>query len=252
MNKKNLRRISKGMQRSVKRSDHIITISEFSKKEIMELLNVPEEKISIVYSAPVNSKDVGDVLQVREKFGIEGPYVLYVGTIEPRKNLSRLIRAFDKLKTEHNIPHKLVLAGGNGWNNEEIYETAKNAACKDDIVFTGYLTEKEKNTLYSDAEVFVFPSLYEGFGMPPLEAMGIGCPIVCANAASLPEVVGDAAQLVEPTDEDSIADGIWRVLSDKEYAAELVKRGYERAEVFTWDASAEKLLEICKAFSDEK
>lgn len=246
MNRKNLRRINADIQYSVERSDHIVTISEFSKREICTLLDVPEDKVSIVYSAPAQFGPSGDWAAVAEKYHISKPYILYVGTIEPRKNLTRLIRAFDRLKREHNLPHQLVLAGESGWQNEEIYQTANEVGSKDDIVFTGYVSQEEKNALYQNASVFVFPSLYEGFGMPPLEAMHFDCPVVCADAASLPEVVGDAARLVDPLDEADIAAGLWNVLSDEVYAADLVQKGRVQKDKFTWDESARCLAEICK------
>lgn len=251
MNRKNLRRIKQGIDYSAQRSDHIITISEFSKKEIVTLLKVPEEKVSVVYCAPAQAEEPEDFRKVAEKFAIHAPYLLYVGTIEPRKNLVRLLRAFEQLKVQHGIPHKLVLAGGSGWNNEDIYETAKDLSCMKDILFTGFVTGREKNALYQQADAFVFPSLYEGFGIPPLEAMHFGCPVVCARAASLPEVVGDAAVLVDPLDEQSIADGVWQVIGDCSFKSELIRKGYEQEKKFTWDAAAEKLKKICHHVLEE-
>ena len=247
----NLRRIKNGIRSSIERSDHILTISEFSRQEICTLLNVPKEKVSIVYSAPMQGGAIADWGKVAGKFHISKPYLLYVGTIEPRKNLTRLIRAFEYLKQEHHIPHQLVLAGGSGWQNEEIYQTAKEVKSKHDILFTGYISQEEKNALYKHASVFVFPSLYEGFGMPPLEAMHFDCPAVCADAASLPEVVGDAARLVNPLDEVSIAEGLWHVLSDEAYAACLIQKGRERKNKFTWEHSARRMTEICKTVLGE-
>lgn len=241
MDAKNLRRLRKGMKYSVERSDHILTVSEFSKREIINLLGVKKDRVSVVYNAP--SIGTGAVAEKE----IHGPYILYVGTIEPRKNLTRLIRAFDLIKRERGIPHKLVLAGGKGWNNEEIYKTASNAKYSEDIEFTGYVDEPRKNSLYKYADVFIFPSLYEGFGIPPLEAMAFGCPVVTSNVASLPEIVGDAAELVDPMDEQSIAEGLWKALSDKVYADDLIQRGYEQIKKYTWAASARKLTDICQS-----
>lgn len=241
---KNRRRLQNGMERSVGRSDHLIAVSEFSKREIVEMLGVPADKVAVVPNAPSLNGQTADFAVCAGKFHLKKPYLLYVGTIEPRKNLARLIRAFARLKREQGIPYRLVLAGGKGWANEEIYQAA---ASVEDVVFTGYLSEGEKYALYENAEAFVFPSLYEGFGIPPLEAMTFGCPVVCADAASLPEVVGDAAELVDPLDEISIAEGIWHVLSNREHADEMVRRGYERAKKYTWAASADKLTDVCKA-----
>ena len=246
MDKRNLKRLRSDMEYSVERSDHIITISEFSKREITELLGIPAEKISVVYCAPSLVENCGEEEKTAEKFGVRGPFLLYVGTIEPRKNLVRLLRAFDLLKQRYDIPHKLVLAGGKGWGYTEIYQVAETLSCPEDVVFTGYVSSGEKNWLYRHASLFVFPSLYEGFGIPPLEAMSFGCPVVCANAASLPEIAGDAAELVDPLEEESISTGIWRVLSNQQYAKMLIRSGYQQIKQFSWDRSAETLRQICR------
>ncbi len=246
MDQRNYRRLKNEMARSIERSDHILTVSTFSKEEIHKLLHIPREKISVVYNAASCSPETDPFETVAEKYQIHRPYILYVGTIEPRKNLVRLIHAFSQLRKEYGIPHQLVLTGGRGWNCEDIYRTAKESAPGNEAVFTGYVSQGEKNTLYQNANVFVFLSLYEGFGIPPLEAMAFGCPVVCSNAASLPEVVGEAARLVDPLDEADIAQGIWDVLSDGGYASRLVERGYQQAKKFTWEASAKKLTEICR------
>ena len=246
----NLRRIRKGIGRSIRRSDRIVTISEFSKRELMELLDVPEEKIRVVYTAPSSPEEPADFQMCQEKFRIRRPYLSYVGTIEPRKNLERLLLAFELLKREHHVPHQLVLAGGKGWRDEGIYRTAAGLSCARDVVFTGYVTQAEKSALYRNADAFVFPSLYEGFVMPPLEAMAQGCPVVCSGAASLPEVAGDAAELVDPLEAEDIARGIWRVLSDSGRAAGLVERGRRQAKRFTWDASAQALARVCQELSE--
>lgn len=245
MKKSNLIRLNKGIEYSIKRSDTILTVSHFTKKEMIELLHIPEEKISIAYCAPSIDPNCADYNQVKSKFGIEKGYILFVGTIEPRKNVVRLLRAFELLKTRYNIEHKLVLAGGKGWRDTEFYKILSESKFSNDIVLTGFITNEEKNTLYKNATVFVFPSLYEGFGIPPLEAMTWGCPVVTANAASLPEVVGDAAVLVDPFDVDSIAKGIYHVISDKAYAEELKTKGCERAHYYTWEKTKEQFINAC-------
>lgn len=244
MDRRNYKRLQDGLLRSVSRSDRILTLSRFSKEEIVSLLGVPDEKISIVPCAPSLSKAVVDFSLCAERFHITRPYLLYVGTIEPRKNLVRLLKAYSLLKREQGIAHQMVLAGGRGWEAEEIYREAERT---DGVILTGYLTAEEKNALYQHAAAFVFPSLYEGFGIPPLEAMAFGCPVVCSNAASLPEVVGEAARLVDPLDELDIAQGIWDVLSDEKYASQLISGGCRQLKKYSWDASAEKLAGICGA-----
>lgn len=251
MDRRNLKRLKNGIQHSVKRSNRILTDSEFSKREIVELLSVPEHKVSVVSCAPSLTSDVASFADLKQKYKITHPYVLYVGTIEPRKNLSRLVNAFAQLKERENLSHQLVLAGGKGWENEDIYQMVDKMFHNGEVIFTGYVTNAEKNALYQNAELFVFPSLYEGFGIPPLEAMTFGCPVVSSNAASLPEVVGDAAELVDPMNTESIAKGMWKVLSDNLYRAELVQKGYKQVKKFNWDDSAKKLMQICREVLEE-
>lgn len=251
MDKRNLSRITRDIRSSVARSHHILTVSEFSKREIIELLQIEPEKISVVYNAPSISVNQASAVDLEAHYGIRLPYLLYVGTIEPRKNLTRLIHAYEKLRDGSGISHQLVLAGGRGWGTEEIYQTARDSKYAEDIIFTGYISGVEKSTLYANAAAFLFPSLYEGFGIPPLEAMWFGCPVVCANASSLPEVVGDAAELVDPMDVDDISKGICRVILDRKYASHLSIRGNEQVKKFTWDASAQHLREICCRILEE-
>lgn len=247
MDPKNLRRIRNGIQRSIDASEIVLTISEFSKREITELLDIPEERLAVVYYAASLGSDTGDFPAVSAQYNIRRPYILYVGTIEPRKNLMRLLRAFERLKKEANIPHQLVLAGGKGWVCEDIYRTASEITGNQDVVFCGYVSSAVKNALYANAAAFVFPSLYEGFGIPPLEAMTFGVPVICAGAASLPEVVGDAAALVDPLDEVDIAEGIWKVISNQDYAKALGERGRTRARKFSWEDSAQTLFNLYRS-----
>lgn len=256
---KTYRFLKEGLDRSIEGSERIITVSEFTKHEIMRLLSVPEEKIEVVYNAPACS-DGCDISPSREeesvfdslkqRFGVRVPYVLFVGSIEPRKNLKRLIKAFKQIKKSEKLSHQLVLAGGKGWRNEEILREAASLSDSGDLVFTGFVSNMEKDVLYRNAELLVFPSLYEGFGIPPLEAMHHGCPVVAADAASIPEVVGDAAYLVDPLEEESIAEGILKVLTDKPLAETLRRRGFEREKLFTWEKSAEQFMEVIRGMAE--
>lgn len=244
MDQRNLHRIRKGIARSIQVSEIILTVSEFSKREIVDLLHLPEEKVQVVYNAASLGTESADWVAMAKRYRITKPYLLYIGTIEPRKNLQRLLLAFERLKKEAGIPHQLVLAGGKGWKCEGIYQTAEKIYGSNDVIFCGYVSSAEKNALYQHAEIFVFPSLYEGFGIPPLEAMHFGVPVVCANAASLPEVVGEAACLVEPENELHIARGIYGLLSDEEQRIRTGEQGYARAKLFSWEHSAQKLEKI--------
>lgn len=242
----NLLNLRANVARGVERADRIVTISEFSKQEIHSLLQVPLENIDIIYPAASVSDDTVDKAVLCGKFGITAPYILFVGNIEPRKNLVRVLQAFDLLKKEQGIPHKLVLAGGQGWKNEKIHATVDGLSCADDIIFTGYVSNGEKNALYQYAQAFVFPSLYEGFGIPPLEAMHFGCPVVCSNAASLPEVCGDAAAMVDAYQVESIAAGLWDVISDEDYRNSLIQKGYDQEKSFSWEESTKQLTQLCQ------
>lgn len=247
MDKKILQRITKGIAHSVEVSQKIITVSQFSKREIMELLGLPAERIAVVYNAPSLSGETAEPGVLAREYKIRAPYLLYVGTIEPRKNLERLLKAFGRLKQDTGLPHQLVLAGGRGWQCEGIYQTASRIPGKEDVIFCGYVSGAVKNTLYQNAQAFVFPSVYEGFGIPPLEAMSFGVPVVCADAASLPEVVGDSARLVKAEDELSIAEGIHQVLTDQAYADLLRRKGPDRARQFSWERSAQVLRDIYRS-----
>ena len=244
MDARNLTRLQNGMRRSLDHSDWIVTDSEFVKGEIAHELGFDANRISIVYPAAVDEATrelPPDYL--KEKWGLEKPYLLYLGTIEPRKNINRLIQAYEKVSRELAQPPKLVLAGGKGWKAEETYLLAERLA-PEQILFTGYLTAEEKSLLYRQAALFVFPSLYEGFGIPVLEAMQYGVPVVCANASSLPEVAGDGARFVEPTDVNDIAEGMLELLNDPARAEQLSLRGKAQAERFSWDQSAEQLMQL--------
>ena len=251
MQSRNRRRIQRDIRYSLDRSSRVVTITEFSKRELMELLAVPEENISIVSPAPSLSAGCTPFADLTAWYPIRGPYLLYVGNLEPRKNLPTLLLAFHRLQQETGLSHQLVLAGNPGWKNDEVHRCIEALGLSERVVFTGYISGADKNALYQNAALFVFPSLYEGFGIPPLEAMHFGCPVVCARAASLPEVVGDAAAMADPLDSVGLAEAMWRVLSNGDYAAGLVERGYRQAQKYNWDASAEKLTALCKAVLGE-
>ena len=209
-----------------KTSCRLLTVSEFSKQEIMHLLSVPSDKIEVIYNA-VTEPDTVDATQE-----VSYPYVLSVSSTNPRKNLVRLIEGFLTLKDNN---HKLVLVG---------LPEGKHPTVPDDgnVLFLGYVSDQRLVRLYQQASAFVYPSLYEGFGIPPLEAMQYGCPVVVANSSSLPEICGDAALYIDPTSSHSIGQGIQQMVSDHTLREKLIKRGHERIKQFSWKVSAEKLL----------
>lgn len=243
--------LNKSLRKSCKRADKIITVSQFSKQEIIKYLGVEKSKIVVMPNGvdlsvfhPNYSEQ--DICRVTQKYGIPREYLLYLGTIEPRKNLERLIQAYAQLKSEIPTAPKLVIAGGNGWLYESIYETVKIMSIESDVIFTGYINQEDLPILIKGAKIFLFPSLYEGFGMPPIEAMACGTPVIVSNAASLPEVVGDAAFFVDPFSADSIKESLKQLLYDEKKRFELSARGIERARQFTWDKSAEIIRKVCE------
>lgn len=239
------------MKRSCRHADHIVTVSEFSKKEILKYLHVPEEKVTVVPNAvdhTVYRPDYTDqqIRKVLDKYGIKKAYFLYLGTIEPRKNLDRLLLAYQRLYEttgKKEIP-QLVLAGGKGWLCSSIYERARSMKLEKQIVFTGYVPQADSPLLMCGALAFVFPSLYEGFGMPPLEAMACGTPVIVSNTSSLPEVAGDAGILVNARSVGEICRAMRRIMEDQAYRKVLRERGMKRAGMYHWKQSAQMLMEV--------
>lgn len=252
MDKRNLKRIKDDIQYSVDRSDKIITVSESSKNDIIKFLNVDESKIEIVYNGvdyeKFNKYYTEDIkLIVRNKYNLPQNYILYMGTLEPRKNIDSIIEAFALIKKQEDFDNiKLVIAGKKGWLFEDIFNLVDKLNLKDHVIFTDYVDETDKPIIYNMAKLFVFPSLYEGFGIPVLEAMASSVPVITSNMSSLPEVAGDAAILVNPKDIEDIAKNMIKILSDDDLKNELVRKGYIQAQKFTWEASAEKLYNIYK------
>lgn len=245
--------MEKHMKKSCKRADFIITISEFSKREIVKYMNVDADKVKVVpcgVDLSVYQPDIAEeqVMSVKKKFGIDDSYFLYLGTLEPRKNVPLIIEAYYELKErlKTNIP-KLVIAGKKGWGYQAIFEKVQNYDLLNDVIFTGYVSEEEKPVLLKGAICFLFPSLYEGFGMPPLEAMACGTPVIVSNQASLPEVVGDAGLYVEVNDCESMSQYMELLSSDGDYRSLIGEQGREQAEQFSWFEAAKDLLKVYEA-----
>lgn len=227
--------------RIIRNSRYVITVSEFSKREIMELLKVPQDKIKVIYNAVSEEFENQKIIDntISNKYA---NYILAVSSLDPRKNFKNLILAFNKL----NIPGiKLVVAGK---ENRKVFNDTKMRRAADftNVEFTGHVSDAQLAGLYKNAKLFVYPSFYEGFGLPPLEAMSYGCPVIVSNLASLPEVCKDAAYYIEPYNVESIAEGIKKVLSDQVLREDLIRKGRERIKSFNWDNSAKKLNEVLK------
>lgn len=177
---------------------------------------------------------------IKEKYNISSDFILFVGTIQPRKNLQRLIEAFSKISKKNII---LVIVGKKGWQYEEILEAPQNFGVSDRVKFLDFVPDEDLTALYKEAACFVLPSLYEGFGLPILEAMKYGCPVITSNVSSMPEASGDAALYVNPEDVDDIADKIEKLISDEKLRSDLVERGYKQIKKFSWEKTAKQTLE---------
>jgi glycosyltransferase involved in cell wall biosynthesis len=229
-------------------SSRILTVSEASKRDIVRLLDVPPDKVVVVYNA-IDERfweepDVESVERVRERFQLHQRFILYAGTIKPHKNLVRLIEAFHELRQTGLDDLKLLIIGDEISKLPALRRAVHQHKLHKHVRFLGYLPDETQAILYRLAAVFAFPSLYEGFGLPPLEAMASGTPVVTSNVSSLPEVVGDAAVLVDPHDLASIVGGLRRVLTDPALAADLRRRGLERARMFSWEQSVAKTFAL--------
>lgn len=242
------------LKRYIDRADSIIAISEHTKRDIINFFNVPEEKVRVILlAADERFRCIEDKEAIRKTldiYGISDEYILYTGPMELRKNVPALVRAYSILKTENKISHKLVLAGNKGGGQyKEIMDIISSDGIENEVIFTGFVADDDLPYLYNGASVFAFPSLYEGFGLPPLEAMACGCPVVTSNTSSLPEVVGDAGLMVDPNRPEELAEAMWRILEESELRAELRERGLKRAAEFSWRRCAEETLAVYRELS---
>jgi glycosyltransferase involved in cell wall biosynthesis len=236
------------MAMAARRSTHVMTVSESSKRDIMRFFHTDPDKISVIPNAYDERIGVEpgeeDVIRVRERYQLHDEFVLYAGNVKPHKNLERLIDAFDLVR-KRGLDHlKLVLIGDDISKYAALRRAVHHYQLHKYVRFLGYLPEETLAVMYRLAGVFVFPSLYEGFGLPPLEAMASGTPVVTSNVSSLPEVAGDAAVLVDPYDPHAIADGIYRVLTDEALRRDLRQKGLARAHQFSWEASVRRIHDI--------
>ena len=311
---KNYWHFSMNPKKQAERADQIIAVSQSTKDDLIDLYKINPEKIKVIYSG-INlvSKDLNYELSLRgshsdrsnpetttqkirlrdcrtpcgsfamtarskkiiKKYNLPEKYILYLGTLEPRKNIIGLIKAFEILKMKRNPPnplcergnilsfckkekralplsqkgageipeYKLVIAGSKGWLYEDIFKTVKKSPVKDDIIFTGFVDDQDKSILYGLADLFVYPSFYEGFGFPPLEAMAVGTPVITSNFSSLPEAVGDAAIMVNPYNLDELSKAMEMVLSDEKLRDILISRGFEQIKKFSWQNCARETLD---------
>jgi len=238
------------VKKLVNKFDHLIAVSQSTKNDIVELLGVVPEKVSVIYSGIDSSYfpvvDVEGLDRVRIRYELPEKYILYLGNVEPRKNLVGLIRAYNELRDSRPdlSAVKLVIAGATGWKIGDIFKELELSAYESDIIFLGYVDKVDKPAIYSLATVFAYPSFYEGFGFPPLEAMACGTPVVTSNISSLPEIVGSAALTVDPHNVSAIANALGQVLSDKNLALKLRQEGFRQVKQFNWESAAQKYLAL--------
>jgi glycosyltransferase involved in cell wall biosynthesis len=225
----------------------IITPTESVKREVSERLKVDPEKIVVTHEAPrrgFQRMPFADIAEAKRRLGIEDEFLLFVGTIEPRKNLLTLMRAFDQILRQTSRRPQLVVAGAEGWLMDQLFAFIKESSIGDRLLLTGYLDDKDLRALYSSCRAFVYPSIYEGFGLPPLEAMACGAPVIAGNIATFQETLGSAAELVEPNDVEALARSIVEILGDEDRRRDLSRRGLEQAAKFSWERTAELTLEV--------
>ncbi|MEW5766349.1 MAG: glycosyltransferase [bacterium] len=234
---------------SIKGADLIIAVSRKTKEDIIEFFGVPENKIKVVYEG-VNKRvyrpieDTRSMEKIRQKYHIFDPFILNVGALQPRKNIQGIIKAYYKLKNDNYLDYKLVIPGRKGWLYNEIFQLVRDLELEKDVIFTGAVENEELSYLYNAAELFVFPSFYEGFGLPVLEAMACGTPVITSNTSSLTEVAGEAAILVDPHNVEELAEAMHRVLTDTALKDQMREKGLEQVSKFSWEKCARETLEV--------
>jgi len=231
---------------AVRRADRLIAISESTKRDLIALFGATPERVSVIYCGkdaalvPTTERAAFDAW--RKARGVPEKMILFVGTLEPRKNVARLLRAFARAKRAARLPHKLVLIGARGWKYAQVDAIIAQEQIANEVIFAGYVSQEELPRWYQAADLFVYPSLYEGFGMPPLDAMACGTPVVTSNAASLPEVVGDAAIQIAPEDENALTDALVRALTDQVLREQMIAQGLTQAAKFSWTRAGHETM----------
>lgn len=223
-----------------RRATHLIAVSEATRQDVIAAYGLPPEKITVIHEAAdpqFRPQSPERIAAARARYQLPETYLLYVGTIEPRKNLTRLLHAWEPLYRAGEAP-PLVIVGKRGWLVEDFYTALEASPAREGVRFTGYVADEDLPALYAGARAFTFLSLYEGFGLPPLEAMACGAPVLCSDTSALPEVVGDAALTVSPTSVDAIREGLRRLLTAADLRADLRERGLHRAAAFSWERAA--------------
>jgi len=248
---KTVKEVDEQLKRVLSEADLLVADSYNTKSDLMKFYSVNDSKIQVIYpGVDVQPFPFGDrdYYPDRRTGKVDTPgveeYILFVGTIEPRKNIQGLIKAFNLLKKEHGIKHKLIIAGMKGWMYEDIFKEYENSEFQNDIIFKGYVGNKELAELYKNASVFVYPSFYEGFGFPILEAFGYNVPVVTSQTSSCGEVAGDGALLINPDNYKEIGEGIFKIINSESLRQELIAKGLSRVKEFTWEKTAKEFLKL--------
>ncbi|MEM9545581.1 MAG: glycosyltransferase family 1 protein [Bacteroidota bacterium] len=238
-----------------KKADHIVAVSEFTRQDIIQTYNLDPAKVSVAGNATPSGfapLEEEEKKLVRQELTDGKPYFIYVGSLHPRKNVVKLINAFDQFKKEHKTDHKLVLVGRLAWKNEQLNKTYETTTYRDDIILTGHIMKQQLPRYMASAEALTYVSVLEGFGIPLLEAMSSGTPVITSNVSSMPEVAGDAAILVDPHDPKSIASGMYEIISNEPLKKELVSKGFDRAKEFSWKKTADHIYQELKNCTKQK
>ena len=238
----------------VARAARIIAVSRFTANELRDNFPNSPEKTTVIHEAPPDEyapvEDPALLSEAAEKYRLPEKFILFLGTLEPRKNLTRLIEAYSSIC--HSIPHELVLAGAMGWKNRSLNDLLETNSLKDRIHLTGYVDSEDIPALFSLAEFSVYPSLYEGFGLPVLESMACGTPVLTSSVSSLPEVSGGAALLADPLSTESIAEGLRNLALSDDLREDLRRKGFARAAEFSWEKAARETIEVYRSVLDEE
>jgi glycosyltransferase involved in cell wall biosynthesis len=234
--------------RSARCASRVLTLSESSRRDLVECYGISPDKIVAIPLAPAPEfrpvLDDSQMEEIRQRYGTSTRYILAVGNLQPRKNISRLVEAYASLRVESDSLPRLVIVGRAQWRASEVYRTVERSGLQEQVRFTGYVPDEDLVPLYSGSEVLVYPSIYEGFGLPILEAMACGTPVITSRTSSMPEVAGDAALLVDPYSTAEIAETISLVLTNENLKQDLAKRGLKRAAQFTWEQTAQETLSV--------
>ncbi len=233
----------------VRRADAIIAVSQHTRRDLLEVYATPPQKVYVVEEGideRFRPAGEADIRRVKERYSIRRPYLLMVGTLEPRKNHALAFRALAQLKAE-GWPHCLVAVGGGGWLFDAVQRQVESLQLSDDVIFAGHVADADLPALYSGADCFLMPSLYEGFGIPVLEAMACGAPVVCSKVSSLPEVAGEAARFIEPLTAEGLADAVRQVLSHPKMADKMLSDGMRQAGRYRWQRAADETVQVYRA-----